>query len=271
MSVFLRIGTDCEYFVSDENGNIGSSIGLLGGSKEEPLLVSGGNLQEDNVLAEMAIDPARTLEEWLTGISDVRRALEEKLGDWSLECRSSYVYTKEQLMSYPEEALILGCTPDFNVYLGKNNPSPNPKQGLRTAAGHVHFSYANPNRATTASIIKALDYTLGLWSVITDDDKERRKLYGKAGCVRFKDYGGEYRTLGNFWLMNTMRQTYVYNITRLCVEHHVVMLPMLRSIVNETELQAIINECDRARAITLFPSIAAIIQNLRGERDEYAA
>lgn len=271
MSVFLQIGTDCEFFVKDEEHNISSAIGLIGGSKEDPLIVSGGNLQEDNVLAEMATNPVRTLDEWLLCIQDVRGDLEDKIKPFTLECQSSYVYTKEQLMSYPDEALILGCTPDFNVYKGKNNPSPNPKQGLRTAAGHVHFSYVRPNNSATISIVKALDYTLGLWSVITDDDKERRKLYGKAGCVRFKDYGGEYRTLGNFWLRNTIRQTFVYNITKMCVEHHAVMLPMLRAIVNEEDLQAIINDCDRDRAMTLFPAISDIIVNLRGERHANAA
>ena len=49
-------------------------------------------------------------------------------------------------------------------------------------------------------MIKAMDATLGLESVLLDDDTERKKLYGKAGCFRFTAFGIEYRSLSNFWI-----------------------------------------------------------------------
>lgn len=268
MSVFKKMGTDCEFFVS-HRGEIGSAIGLIGGSKNAPLLVENGNLQEDNVLAEMATDPCATLDEWLTKISSVRVQLGEKLEGYELVCKSSHHYTKQQLLSYPADAMKLGCTADYNIYSNKNNPTPNAKTVLRTAAGHIHYSYDNPSVSTTINIAKCLDATLGLWSVITDNDRHRRLLYGKAGCIRFKEYGGEYRTLGNFWLANTARQTYVWKITKMCVEQHHTLLPMLRAIVSEEAIQAIINDSDRERALLLTPAITRIVSRMLSGDEEY--
>lgn len=45
-----------------------------------------------------------------------------------------------------------------------------------------------------------MDLYLGVPSVILDSaSKDRRLLYGKAGCFRNKPYGVEYRSLSNFW------------------------------------------------------------------------
>ncbi len=54
------IGTDFEEFVHD-GYKIASAIGLIGGDKEDPVWCEGGNMQEDNVLAEGATNPASSL------------------------------------------------------------------------------------------------------------------------------------------------------------------------------------------------------------------
>ena len=54
-----------------------------------------------------------------------------------------------------------------------------------------------------------MDFFLGLPSVLYDADTERRKLYGKAGAMRYKPYGVEYRTLSNAWLKNKNRMKQV--------------------------------------------------------------
>lgn len=53
-------------------------------------------------------------------------------------------------------------------------------------------------------IIKMFDAYIGLVSVLLDNDtqKNRRKIYGKAGDYREKPYGLEYRTLSNFYLFD---------------------------------------------------------------------
>lgn len=63
---------------------------------------------------------------------------------------------------------------------------------------HIHIGYENPTDEISEEIVKVLDLFLGIPSLFIDKDTERRKMYGKAGCFRFKEYGVEYRVLGNF-------------------------------------------------------------------------
>lgn len=246
MSKFLMIGSDIEFFVEDNKGVMGSAIGMLHGSKDEPRLVSCGNLQEDNVLAEMAIDPCTTEGEWQTKLASVKNKLSSvvKEFDHKLITKSSHHFTQAQLMGWGGMAMEMGCMPDFDVYSQSSNPKPSARTTLRTAAGHIHFSYLNPTLEATTSIVKCLDATLGMWSVLTDSDVFRRSLYGKAGCCRIKEYGGEYRTLGNFWTENFARQRYVFQVTKLCVEQHETLLPRLNAIISQKRVVEIINNSD---------------------------
>lgn len=248
-----RIGTDTEYFVARE-GVITSAIGQIGGSKEAPLMVHGGNLQEDNVLAEFAIDPVDSAEDFVNNIRDVESQLMATLDQKGLNIVRIPVhhFKKEELVSWGEQALTLGCSPDFNAYLQTDNPRPSGRTTLRTAAGHVHFSYDAPNLDTTCDIIKCLDYTLGLWSVVRDSDKERRKLYGKAGSCRVKAYGGEYRVLSNFWLNSDDDIRLVYEVTKICVEQHRTLLPLFEGFAKSGEVRHYIDECVTENATILL-------------------
>lgn len=263
MNSFLKIGTDAEYFVSNEDG-VGSAIGLIGGSKAEPKIVPYGNFQEDNVLAEFAIDPVSSKREWLSHIRIVSEHLRGvmKHRSYSLVCKSSHVYDKAKLKSFDSLAMEMGCEADFNVYEDKENTKPNARTTLRTAAAHVHFSYVGPTKQKTDNIIKCLDYILGVWSVIEDTDTLRRELYGKAGACRYKEYGGEYRTLGNFWLTTESKKEYVYDVTRNCVQYADALLPRLHGVLNEKDLQGIINGYRREQALLLYPLLANIYQEV---------
>lgn len=252
----LAIGTDTEYFVKKQEV-ITHAIGMIGGTKDSPYIVERGNLQEDNVLAEFAIDPVRSVNDFIESIRSVEESLHIKLQENGLEMVKipSWHFTKEQLLSWPSEAMVLGCSPDTNAWTGEFNPKPNARTTLRTAAGHVHFSYPAPNTADTCNIIKCLDYTLGLWSVLRDADTDRRNLYGKAGSCRLKAYGGEYRVLSNFWLADDADIALVYRITEMCVDNHRTLLPLFEGIVDGSTLQHIINTSDVGAAKRILPMI----------------
>lgn len=260
MNNLLRLGTDAEYFVAGSDGIV-SAIDKIGGSKESPLIVPYGNLQEDNVLAEFAIDPVSNRTDWVNNIRMVISNLRGHMGRHKLNlvCRSSHHYDKSKLLSFGPMAMELGCQPDFNVYTQQENEKPNALTTLRTAAAHIHFSYSAPTQDKTSNIIKALDYCLGVWSVLEDEDKDRRQLYGKAGSCRIKDYGGEYRTLGNFWLRNQEYMEYVYDTTCLCVKYADELLMRLRPILNEENLQGIINGYDNAQAGLIYGQISRVM------------
>jgi hypothetical protein len=121
-----------------------------------------------------------------------------------LVCTPSMFFPPESLQS--RQAQVFGCEPDFNAWeMCENNVDRSDPEiaNLRTAGGHIHVSFlengATPSLEAGIRLVKVLDVTLGLPSILRDPDSTRRLLYGKAGAFRPKPYGIEYRTLSNFW------------------------------------------------------------------------
>jgi len=209
------LGTDTEVFLKNKAGDYISSIGLIGGSKDKPLEVECGNLQEDNVLAEFAIPPASNKEEFIGYINKTFGILEAKVKEYDLEIeiKPSAVFPYDQL-EHPL-AQEFGCDPDYNAYTLDVNESPKHENvgALRSCGGHVHVSSEAiaKDENSRAEFVRILDLVLGVPSVVMDTDKERRKLYGKAGAYRNKDYGIEYRTLSNFWIQTQEHMSWLWD------------------------------------------------------------
>lgn len=221
----ITVGADVEVVLRDKGNNLVSSIGLIGGDKHFPFVVPNGNLQEDNVLAEFAIDPVEDKVSFVNNISSVLNSLKAKIEPMKLgyHVEASAVFPKEQLQ-HPL-AQQFGCEPDFNAWTGKQNPRPLPSKvgDLRTCGGHIHVGFefdpeADPK--AQAELIQWMDVYLGLASVVLDEDTERRKVYGKAGAFRPKEYGVEYRVLSNFWIKSKELTEYVYDQTYLAYERY---------------------------------------------------
>lgn len=201
------IGSDPEVFVySLDAKRIHPVLNLLGGTKQDPRPMGkeGFFVQEDNVLAEFNIPPAKTRNEFVSFIDTGQKLLRAELHTKGFVpvVTSSHRFEAEQMTD--PRAMLFGCTPDYNAWLGLEveniSPSPENDPMLRTAGGHVVLGYDNPTRETNVAFVKLCDALLGVPSVILDKDKDRRKLYGKAGSYRHKPYGVEYRTLSSFWL-----------------------------------------------------------------------
>src|SRR6185369_13873966 len=117
----------------------------------------------------------------------------------------------------PDEAKVLGCNLDFDAYSMSPNDIPCSTEDFRTGAGHIHLGFTSagepdsiPYITYCASIVRELDYYLGLPSLKWDPDGRRRKLYGKAGAFRPKKYGLEYRVLSNRWLSDEKLMGFVF-------------------------------------------------------------
>ena len=211
------IATDTEVFLKDpKTGKHISSVGLIGGDKHSPLIVQGGNLQEDNVLAEFAIDPADDLTTFIANIEGTYAELEKRMAVHGLilDISSSALYDDSELQT--PEAMLFGCTPDFNAYTMLRNTPPDPETvgALRSCGGHVHVSFdeiAGRNVNDKAAFIRILDLYLGIPSLLMDNDTARRQLYGQAGAYRMKEYGIEYRTLSNFWIQSKEHMAWCWN------------------------------------------------------------
>ena len=84
--------------------------------------------------------------------------------------------------------------------------------------GHISIGWDNPTQEQQLDMVKAMDATVGLESVLLDDDTERKKLYGKAGCFRFREYGIEARLLSNFWIKTDESLKWAWNTTMKAIE-----------------------------------------------------
>lgn len=222
----ILIGSDPELFVFKDGQPI-SAHGMVEGTKEQPLAVEGGAVQVDGMALEYNTNPASTLEEWETAHVSVQAELQAMIEQGlELKATPTAYFAEEVFNNSPKEALILGCEPDFNAYTRRANPKPNGEVKFRTGAGHIHigwgegFDVTDPfHLAECRALTKALDLWLGVPSVIMDEDSDRRKLYGKAGCFRPKSYGLEYRTLSNFWTAHKAGRKWAYENTLLAIEY----------------------------------------------------
>lgn len=216
----ITIGADPELFIS-KDGKPYSAFGLIDGTKRNPLSVDNGAVQVDGMALEFNIDPAEDEETFLKNISSVKETLLSmipkdytELQDCSVEF--DFDHFKEQ----PYAALELGCEPDFNGRNGKMFRKPNAIENKRTAGGHVHIGGFQIENMTEEQhfdfccrFAQIMDEQVGVYSVLWDDDSERRKMYGRASAFRPKSYGIEYRTMSNKWIFNPQLVKTVYNFT----------------------------------------------------------
>lgn len=219
MHKFL-VGADPELFmVHPDNGTFVSAHGRVPGTKAEPFKVPNGAIQVDGTALEFNIDPAATVEQFVSNIKSVRKTLESYVPGYNVVAEPVALYDMDYFTwEVPSHAKELGCDPDFNGWTLKKNPRPDPDgQSMRTASGHVHIGWTNDQKLTRdhfiecARVARQMDYYLGVHSLLWDQDATRRLLYGKAGAFRPKPYGMEYRVMSNRWLTSEPLMRWVYN------------------------------------------------------------
>lgn len=217
----LTFGCDPELFVVDSDGNAVCADGLIPGTKEEPYPVPGGAVQVDGMAAEFNIDPASTYEEFNDNCNKVMGHLRKMLPKGHrLVATPSMQFSEKVWEEAPDHAKLLGCSPDYNAWETTVNLPPDDSllPRTRTASGHLHIGWTEDADtgdmqyvAACCDLVRQLDWYLGAWSLSVDHDTVRRKLYGKAGAMRFKPYGVEYRVLSNFWLTESRYKQTVWN------------------------------------------------------------
>lgn len=212
----ILIGCDPEVFVR-RNGTFESAFGLIKGDKKNPQKIRNGAVQVDGMALEFNINPAHSEDEFVFNVQDVYNQMKLMVPEFEVVAVPVAHFTKEYLNAQPAEAKELGCDPDYNAWTGMVNVKPDADRPMRTASGHIHIGWTNgqdpsdPMHQEGARVVgRQMDFFLGLASLEYDKDTERREMYGKAGCVRFKPYGVEYRTLSNAWLSSEKLMRLVY-------------------------------------------------------------
>jgi len=210
----VTVGHDAELFLYDENENAIPSIDLVGGSKECPREVSGGAVQEDNVMAELNIEPCTTSNQFVSRTNEVMESLTSIIKPHGLHYKiMDFQKFNPEFLKSPQ-AKMFGCDPDYNVYsLQQNVVDTKLLRNARTAGGHIHIGLSEPNfhPMTKISLVKNCDFFIGLPLTILERQSQRKAFYGKAGSFREKAYGIEYRTPSNIWLSSDVLKQWIFN------------------------------------------------------------
>lgn len=258
----FTLGSDPEFFLKRvETGELVSSIPYIDGTKYEPKpLPNGGNVQRDNVAVEIGTDVVVSTAEW-DWINSLHRAL---LGldtvipeGMDLVVVPSADFPASELEH--EEAKRFGCDPDYDAWEMVQNEPPCAMNALfRSCGGHVHvggidMKTCEPFKDTGFLVdfpgkiqaVKAMDCFHGILFSILDCSEaavRRRELYGKAGCHRPTDYGVEYRSLSNMWMLSPFTAKLVHELTNDAMQ--VIKggkLEKLIKTIGETEIRTVIN------------------------------
>lgn len=216
----FKFGCDPELFVVDSSGKAVCPT-FVPGTKEAPFKVEGGAVQRDGMAAEFNIDPVTNFEDFDANIKMVMKQLKGFLpSGHKFSIVPSVEFDPAVFDAAPEDAKELGCSPDFDAWTGYKNSPPccSDKPFLRTASGHLHIGWRDEGATDTPQhmmncrdLVKQLDWYLAAWSLKVDQDPTRRLLYGKAGAMRPKPYGVEYRVLSNFWIVDKSKRLLVWN------------------------------------------------------------
>lgn len=255
----ILIGADPEKFVHNGSEFV-SAHGMIKGTKQQPFPVANGAVQVDGMAVEFNIDPAANKDQFLNNLHTVMSQLDGMLPSHSTVACPTADFSVEVMRKAHPEALELGCEPDFNAWdEGRANPMPNANVSFRTGAGHVHIGWTSgmdindpAHAAACAQVCKQLDLYLGVPSVLFDNDSRRRELYGKAGAMRIKPYGVEYRVLSNAWLGSEELMSWVYDNTIKAMGDLVE-----KGLAATEDIVSVINSSDarKARAICLNNNI----------------
>ena len=277
----ITIGADPEFFVCNNDlGEIVSSIGLLGGTKQAPRKCKYGFVQEDNVLGEINVNPSTDPSEFVNNTLNIL----SEAGDILLQsghkiaggvCYHQYPESIASLMLNNDQAKEFGCDPDLNAWTGEDNPDNSEyarENNLRVAGGHIHIGLPhefrnNPMAGTYLARLCDLfiSYPLMVYmpKKMREQEAARRLIYGQAGSYRLKKYGIEYRTVSNIWLWNpelayfvadaAMKAAYAVvqnrNVERII--HKMEEFNVIQSLSNPNKSDSGLNEPKVDRSIRL--------------------
>lgn len=197
--------------------------------------------------------------------------------------RAVTISAKELEKLRPENQRF-GCKPSFNVYEGDTNAgkimTTDPLQyRKRAGGGHIHLGVNSSNeklknkfKENPQELVTILDYILGNLCVILDKspaNKERRKLYGRAGEYRLPSHGLEYRVLSNFWISSPELVSLVYGLSRVAIGMFVTegYYEALQEAVPVKDIIKAINKNDYKLAYKNYKAIEDILFKALYETD----
>jgi len=273
----LTFGCDPEFFFS-KDGNVVSSDTAL---PKDGLVGHRSCIVIDGVQAELN-PPASFCRQILgSNIASSFRLLENHIKKQKLEIdfKQTIELTDKDMRNLSEKAKKFGCAPSKNTYNKRSRITVNPEiYKYRSAGGHIHIGHNGslPVIAalrTPTHIVQMLDLIVGNTCVLIDRDpsnRQRRKVYGKAGEYRLPQYGIEYRTLSNFWLKSYQLMSLVMGLSRVAV----LIASQKRDkellkLVDMKEVRTAINQNDFKLALKNYKKIEKTLYTMIPNRNEH--
>lgn len=245
-----RLGCDLEYAFVDLKGKFRpAGILPINGKKGHPDQYPTGGVEVDCCAVELTFPPAESEQDFEEKIMKHLSFVKGMFIKQGILVAKPSVYFEPGVLRGTRYAMEMGCVPDMNVWTGMENPPPDSNTPLRSYGGHLHIEFGNE------ATIKACDLTLGMWSLIHDTDNERRKLYGKAGAYRKKDYGVEYRVLSNFWCDRAYFIKQVWKLTRLAKKLASEVDDIVETVGGPDFIQDVINNNHKNTARDIFLTV----------------
>ena len=227
----FKMGADPELFMraTTQGKPWVSAFNLVPGTKKKPHPVEGGAVQHDGMAAEYNINPASTAAEFVAVNKQVLIELSKLVPEYELVNRPSVTFSDKVWEGVVDEERELGCEPDLNAYTMEENKPPTPEVKYRTGSGHIHIGWTEGmdindpgHREACSMLVKELDIYIGMimaWLDSSEPAKLRKTLYGKAGAMRVKPYGVEYRTPSNAWVGNDVLTEWIFSNAKLAFDN----------------------------------------------------
>lgn len=287
----FKLGSDPELMLCDgQTGALKSAIPIIVDGKGGGISIGGDNkVIHDNVLLEFNTKPAKTEAEFIKTINKSLVGINKLVSKSNLRmlAQASDNFPEEELDC--DEAKVFGCEPDYNAWTLRRNEIAGDAANspFRSAGGHLHIGMSDEGGPLNGilqdplgkvSVVKALDVFCGVTSVFIDKDPtsaKRRQLYGGAGAHRPKDYGVEYRALGNWWVASPTHTKLVYQLTKTALTLLVEgKLDELVAKIGQDRIINIINESRVEEAREVFeefikPTIPKKTAALCARADKY--
>lgn len=239
----VTFGSDAEVFLKTLTQEFFPVCDLVGGTKERPRSLGDGYfIQEDNVALEFNIPVCKDSKSFQQAFSVAFVKIAKEIPKSLIMSTETAANFSPVYISQIPQAQVFGCDPDYNVWELSENPKPFCDMPyLRTAAAHVHIGWEDPTDEDRIALVKFSDIFVSTLSWMYPD-RLRRKLYGKAGAFRPKDYGIEHRVLSNEWIFDPKEINRIFNGYLQAIE--AVNLNLQIEPTDEALIQKAINSYD---------------------------
>ena len=167
-------------------------------------VVTVGAVQEDNVMAELNIEPALTAKQFVKRTNEVIESLTSIITPHGLHYKIMDFQKFDPEFLKSAQAKQFGCDPDYNIYTLKQNV--------------VDTKLLHAENIRT-------DFFIGLPLTIVERESQRKSFYGKAGSFREKEYGIEYRTPSNIWLSSDESMSWIFRQIKTMMSEVMYALP----------------------------------------------